>query len=281
MSIKISTESAIVVPGEYLKKYGVSVLPLHIIYGEESFDDGVNITGDEILARYKEQGELPTTSACSIGEYTDYFKALTADGGEVVHFAMSSGISSTYRNACIAAEETGGVRVVDTLNITAGGGMLVIKACEMAETGFSAKEIVRQSEELKPKIRTSFIIDTLEFLRKGGRCSSLAALGANILGIKPSVEVRGGKMQTAKKFRGKYPACVLKYTASCFENTTEIDPARVFIEHAPGVPPELVEEIRKEIRRFCRFEEVLEVDTTPTIICHCGPGTVGVQFMEK
>ena len=281
MSIIISTESAVVVPAEYREKYGVSVLPLHIIYGEESFEDGVNITGADILERYEKNKELPTTSACSIGEYTDYFASLTADGGEVVHFAMSSGISSTYRNACIAAESFGGVRVVDTLNITAGAGLLVIRACEMAENGFTAKEIVRRAEEMKEKVRTSFIIDTLEFLRKGGRCSSLAALGANVLGIKPSVEVRDGKMQTAKKFRGKYPACVLKYVASCFEGAGEIDGARVFIEHAPGVSPDLVEEIRREIRRFCRFDEALEVDTTPTIICHCGPGTVGVQFMEK
>ena len=194
---------------------------------------------------------------------------------------MSSGISSTYRNACLAAESFENVRVVDTMNITAGAGLLVIKACEMAENGFSAKEIVRRAEEMKGKIRTSFIIDTLEFLRKGGRCSSLAALGANILGIKPSVEVRDGKMQMSRKFRGKYPACVLKYTASCFDGAPEIDDSRVFIEHAPGVSPELVEEIRKEIRRFCKFDEALEVDTTPTIICHCGPGTVGVQFMEK
>lgn len=281
MSIKISTESAIVVPEEYKSKYGVSVLPLHIIYGEQSFDDGVNITGEDILSRYKENGELPTTSACSIGEYTDYFAALTADGGEVVHFAMSSGISSTYRNACLAAESFEGVRVVDTLNITAGAGLLVIRACEMAENGYSAKEIVRRSEENKGKIRTSFIIDTLEFLRKGGRCSSLAALGANILGIKPSVEVRDGKMQTAKKFRGKYSACLLKYAASCFDGVENIDPARVFIEHAPGVSPEQIEEIRREIRRYCRFDEAPEVNTTPTIICHCGPGTVGVQFMVK
>lgn len=281
MSIIISTESAIVVPGEYIRKYGVCVLPLHIIYDGESFDDGVNITGEDILERYEKNKELPTTSACSIGEYTDYFASLTDGGDEVVHFSMSSEISSTYRNACLAAENIDGVRVIDTRNITAGAGLLVIRACEMAENGFTAKEIARRAEEDKNKIRTSFIIDTLEFLRKGGRCSSLAALGANILGIKPSVEVRDGKMQTAKKFRGKYSACVLKYTASCFENVGEVDTARVFIEHAPGVSPDLVEEIRKEIRRFFKFDEAPEVHTTPTIISHCGPGTVGIQFMVK
>lgn len=281
MSIKISTESAIVVPGEAIERYGVAVLPLHIIYGEQSFDDGVNITGEDIVARYQQSGDLPTTSACSVGEYADRFAALTAEGDEVVHFAMSSGISSTYRNACLAAERFENVSVVDTLNITAGAGLLILRACEMTENGFSAKEIVRRAEDAKRKIRTSFIIDTLAFLRKGGRCSSLAALGANILGIKPSVEVRDGKMQTAKKFRGKYAGCVLKYVASCFENVGEIDTARVMIEHAPGVSPELIEEIRKEIRRACRFEETIEIDTTPTIVSHCGPGTVGVQFMEK
>ncbi|MBR1811241.1 MAG: DegV family protein [Clostridia bacterium] len=280
MSVKLSTESAIVVPDKYREQYGISVLPLHILYGEECFDDAVSITTGDILQRYADTGALPTTSACSIGEYEEYFRALTADGSDVVHFAMSSGISSTYRNACLAAETMDNVYVVDTMNITSGAGILVIKAAEMMEKGFSAKEIVRKTEERKKRVRSSFIIDTLDFLRKGGRCSGIVAFGANILGIKPTIDVRDGTMQVGKKFRGKYDMCIQKYVDYIFETGGTPQPARVFIEHSPGISPEQVELIKKEIRKYCKFDEVLEVETSSTIVAHCGPGTVGVMFIE-
>ena len=280
MGIKLSTESAIVVPELYRSRFGVHVLPLHILYGEESFDDAVTINVEGMLARYRETNELPTTSACSIGEYAAYFGALTEDGSEVVHFSMSSGVSSTYRNACIAAQEFPGVSVVDTQSLTSGGGLLLVKAGELMQTGFSAKEIVRRTEEAKRRVRVSFMVDSLTFMRKGGRCSALAAFGANILGIRPSIEIRNGTMDVAKKFRGKYESCLLKYVDDLFAGAGRPDESRVWIEYTPGVTPEQLDAVKKEIKKFCKFEEVLELPTTSTIFAHAGPGTVGVMFME-
>ncbi len=281
MSIKFSAESTIVIPGGYKEKYDINVLPMHIVYGDESYDDGVNIDSDIILKRFDEKGEIPSTSACSIGEYQELFKKLTEDGSEVIHFSMSSIMSSTYRNATVAAEDFENVHVLDTGNITSGTGLMVIKAAEMREKGFSAKEIIRVSKENIGKIRSSFILDNLSFLAKGGRCPGVVAFGANILGIKPTIVVSNGTMSVGKKFRGKFDAGIQKYVKSLFEGTEEPDTSRAVIEYSNGITEAQLDMIKREIKKYCRFDEILTTCTSSTIVSHCGRNTVGVLFMVK
>lgn len=281
MGIQLSVESTVVIPKEYLEKYHITVLPMHVIYGTESYDDSVNIGTEEIIRRYREKNEIPSTSACSIGEYTELFASLTADGSEVVHYSMSSEMSSTYENACAAAKEFEHVYVLDTRNITSGTGMMVLKAAQMRDDGFSAKEIVRRSREMIPKIRSSFVLDNLEFLRRGGRCSSVVAFGANVLGIKPSIVVEDGKMGVGKKFRGKFDACIQKYVESVFADAKDVDLTRASIEYSYGITDAQVEMVKKEIKKYAKFDEILVCKTCSTITAHCGSNTIGVLYLEK
>lgn len=281
MSIRISVDSTLVIPKSYLEKYQITVLPMHVIYGEESYDDSVNIGSDAIIQRYLEKNEIPSTSACSVGEYNELFSHLTADGSEVLHYAMSSDMSSTYQNACTAAKNYPNVHVVDTKNITSGTGLMILKAAEMVENGFSSKEILRRSEEMLPKIRNSFILENLEFLRRGGRCSSVAAFGANVLNIKPSIAVSDGKMSVWKKFRGKFDACIQKYIESVFANAKDPDLSRISIEFSSGITDAQVDMIKKELKKYGKIGEIFVLKTSSTITAHCGGNTIGVLYLEK
>ena len=281
MSIQLSIDSTITLPKSHLEKYHITVLPMHIVFGEESFDGTVNIDAEKLIKRYQETGEIPSTSACAIGEYQELFSRLTADGSEVIHFCMASEMSSTYQNACIAAKEFDSVSVVDTRNITSGTGLMVLKAAELRDNGYSVKEILRHVEQMLPKIRSSFILENLSFLAKNGRCPSVVAFGANVLGIKPAIVVENGKMSVGKKFRGKFDVCVQKYIQSLFENNDSVDTSRLSVEYAYGITEAQVEMIKREVRKYKKFDEVITVYTSSTITAHCGQGVIGVLYLEK
>lgn len=280
MSIKISCESTINVPEAYREKYDITVLPMHIVYNEESFDDNVNINPETVIRRFEETGDIPSSSACSIGEYDELFKKLCADGNEVIHFSMSSDMSSTYRNACIAAENFDNVYVIDTKNFASGAGLAVIKCAELREKGFSAKEIVRVAKELVGKIRSGFILESLSFLAKGGRCPAVVAFGANILGIKPTIFVENGKMSVGKKFRGKFDSCIIKYVDDLLENCNKPDLSRVCVEYSYGITEQQIETVKREIKKYYKFDEILVAETNTTIVTHCGKNTIAVMFLD-
>ncbi|MBQ3154330.1 MAG: DegV family protein, partial [Clostridia bacterium] len=209
----IASDSTCDLSAELIKRYDVRIEPLSVELGDEVYRDGVDVDPDQIYAHYEATGQLPKTAAPNIADFVSFFGELTADGSEVVFFTISAEMSSTYNNARIAAEEFEGVYVVDTRNLSTGGGLLVVTAGELAKQGKSAKEIAAYCTALTPRVSASFVVDDLEFLHKGGRCSAVAAFGANVLQLKPCITLQGGKMVVVKKYSGKFDSVLQKYIA--------------------------------------------------------------------
>ena len=276
----ISTDSPADIPAALREKYGIEVCPLHVIINGDDRLDGVNITPDEIFDNYKQTKSLPSTSAIPVGEYTDIFAALTADGSSVVHISLSSGVSSSHRNAVIAAEEFENVYVVDSLHLTTAITLLIVKAAHMAESGMSAEEIAKELEVLREKVDTSFVLDNLEFLAKGGRCSAVAALGANILGIRPSLEMREGKLGICKKYRGKIDKVQLQYLTERIEALGDVDDEVGFLIHT-NVDAAQAKALVEAVKATGRFKKVIEAEAGCTITAHCGPNCVGFAAIKK
>jgi len=212
--IILSADSTCDLDDALKERYKVNCHPLHIILGDKQYQDGIDITPDSIYDTYQKQRILPKTSAPNPLEYIDYFKKWTEKGYEVIHVSLGSGISSSYKNCCIAAQELGNIYPIDSGNLSTGIGLLVIEAAERIAKGMTAARIDQEVNELKPKVHASFVIDNLIYLYEGGRCSALAALGANLLNIKPCIEVdnSSGKMRVGKKYRGGLSKVLQQYT---------------------------------------------------------------------
>ena len=278
----ISTDSPADVPPALCERYGIRVIGLHVALGDKSFTDGVDIGPDDLYAYYRATGALPKTSAVSIAEYRDFFCALTADGADVVHVAFSSRLSATYQNVCLAAGEVGRVHVVDSKSLTTGIALLCIYAAELAEAGKDANTIVHELEYRREKAVTTFLLDKLEFLRKGGRCSALTALGANVLGIKPQIVMRDGALTVGKKYRGRLETCQLQYVRDLLaEYEGRIDLSRCFLSHTAGVSDEQLRALQREVQRHAKFREVFVSTVGCTITAHCGERTFTLEFLCK
>lgn len=278
----ISTDSPADVPAEIRERYDIRVIPLHIILGDDCFEDGVNIQPDDLYAFYKKTGKLPKTSAVSVAEYTDFFKELTADGSSVVHISFSSALSATHQNARLAAEEFDNVYIVDSKSLTTGITLLAIKAAQLAKDGVDAKTIAHEMEYKREKVVTTFILDKLEFLYKGGRCSGIAMLGANVLGIKPSIVMADGTLQVGKKYRGKLENCQMQYVRDLLEQYAgRIDTDRAFLSRTAGVSDEQMKALQKEIHKTLKFKEYIVSTVGCTITSHCGERTFTFEFMLK
>lgn len=280
--VRITTDSPCDMSPELVKKYDVAVMPFHVTLGDDTYsDDGVQITQKKLFEYTATTGQLAKTSAVSIGEYLDFFGEFLADGSEIVHIGFSSGLSVSQSNARLAAEELEGVHIVDSKNLSSGMALLVIKACEMRDAGRSAKEITDEIESLADCVDASFVIDTLDNLHKGGRCSAVAKLGANLLKLKPCIEVHGGKMGVHKKFRGNIANVIPEYIKSRLVNLDDIDTSRVFVTHTCAEKPETVKAAMELVKSITDFDEVLEGAAGCTIATHCGPDTLGVLFIRK
>ena len=281
MKIKICSDSTCDLTAGLLEKYNVSVLPLYVMKDEEEHRDGVDITPDEIYAFTNETGKLCTTAAISVQDYIDFFNEQFKEYDEIVHFHISSEMSSCYQNAIIAAGEVDKkVYSIDARNLSTGIGQLVLSACEMAAQGASGAEIAEAMNAKREKLDVSFVVDTLVYLHKGGRCSAVAALGANLLSLKPCIEVKDGKMGVGKKYRGSMEKCLTQYVRDRLEGRDDIDTKRIFITHS-GVSLELIEKLRTEVMKYQNFEEILVTRAGSTISSHCGPGTLGILFFSK
>lgn len=276
----IASDSTCDLSQELVQRYGIHILPLGVTLGEKQFTDGVDITPDDIYAHYAATGELPKTSAVNIAEFDDFFRKHTADGSSIVLFTISSAMSSTCNNAKIAAEEYDNVFVIDSQNLTTGMGLIVIAAAEMAQEGKSAAEIAETCTELSTHIDSSFVVDDLEFLHKGGRCSAVAALGANLLQLKPCITVKDGKMGVEKKYRGKFPSVLEKYIADRIGDGSGIDLNRIFLTHG-GCDQELMERCVAQVKAAADFKEVHLTRTGCTVSSHCGRNTLGILFLRK
>lgn len=278
--IKIISDSTADLPKELIEKYDIEVLPLSVTLGEKSFKDGLEICAQDIFKFYEETKTLPKTSAVSVLEYTEAFSSWVKKGYDVVHFTISSTMSACFQNATIAAVETGHVWTINSENLSSGIGLLVVLAAELAAKGESAEVIFKHIEEAKKRVDASFILNQLEFLHKGGRCSGVAALGANLLKLKPCIEVHEGKMKVGKKYRGAYEKCALEYVRDRLSGNENIEKNIIFITWS-GVEPKLLKEIEKEVKKCHKFHTIIVNEAGSTITGHCGPGTFGVLYFRK
>jgi len=278
--IKITADSTCDLSPELLKRWNITLTPLHILAGNQTFRDGVDITPPDIFRYVEQEGKMCRTAAVNIAEYKALFEEMSEKYDAVIHICISSFFSSCYQNACLAAAEFPNVHVIDSLNLSTGSGHLVCDAAEMAEAGMEPQEICTRLKEIVPKIDASFVIDRLDYLHKGGRCSGLAAQGAKLLQIKPCIEVTGGKMQVGKKYRGTFIHCLEQYVKDRLTQSEAIDDRRVFITH-PLCSGEAVAAVRAALARYSSFREIIETHAGCTVSCHCGPDTLGILYQRK
>ncbi len=278
--ILIASDSTTDLSPELIEKYGIKIIPMGVNLGETHYTDGVDIDPDAIYAHYEKTGELPKTAAINISDFEDFFRENSGDGKKIILFTISSEMSSTYANARLAAESFDGVYAVDTRNLSTGGGLLLIRAAEMAESGMEAEEIVKECNEIIPRVDASFIIDNLEFLHKGGRCSAIAAFGANLLQLKPCIVVDGGKMSVGKKYRGKFGAVLDKYIRERVGDGANVEQSHIFITHA-GCDREIIDECVKAAKECMPEANVHITRAGCTISSHCGRNTLGILFIRK
>ena len=279
MRIKISADSTCDLSRSLIEQYQIGISPLHICIGEETYLDTVEIDPDTLFE--KVDAGLPYhTAAVNVQEYLNTFGAYLQEYDAVIHVTIASGMSSCYQNACIAARELGNVYVVDSQNLSCGMGHLVLDAAELAAQGMAAEDIKRELDVRKEKLDVSFVLATLEYLQKGGRCSSIVALGANFLHLRPCVQVREGKMQVGKKFRGKMDKCYLDYIREALSDPETVDTRRIFITDS-GLSEEERQALEDEVRSILPFETIYHTQAGCTISGHCGPRCMGVLFYRK
>lgn len=276
----IASDSTCDLSPELIERYGVKILPLGVTLGENNYTDGVDVDPDMIYAHYEKTGELPKTAAVNIADFESFFGECVEAGYSVVTFTIGSAMSSTYNNARLAAESFEDVYVVDTKNLSTGGGLLVLAACDMAADGKTAREIADECSALADRVDASFVIDNLEFLHKGGRCSALAVLGANVLQLKPCIMVREGKMGVGKKYRGRFDVVLKSYINDMVGDASDIRTERIFVTHA-GCDESIVKACVEQVSALGVFREVLVTRAGCTISSHCGRNTLGVLFIKN
>ena len=280
MKIKITTDSTCDLSPELLEKYDISVLPLTVVKDGIAYRDRVTITPADIFAHVANGGDLCSTTALNISEYTELFDKYTGEYDGIIHINLGSGFSSCYQNACLAAEDYDNVRTVDSKNLSTGQGLVVLKACELAETCTDLDEMKAQLDAFTEKVEASFVLDQLQYMVKGGRCSMVAALGANLLNLKPCIEVKDGKMSVVKKYRGTYAKCLASYIKDRLANRDDIDRSTLFVT-STLVSAECEQAVMDTLTTCDAFEHVYRTEAGCTVSCHCGPGTLGVLFVRK
>lgn len=282
MNIKISADSTCDLSQELVERYAIGITPLYIIRDGQSLVDGVDITPDEIYDHVAGGGSMCSTAAVSVYDYVTFFRKELESCDAVVHFHISGEMSACYQNACIAAAEVGNVYPVDARSLSTGIGLLVLEAAELAREGkLTAQEIQQRMEQRREKLNVSFLVEQLDYLRKGGRCSSVAALGANVLSLRPCIQVKDGRMGVGKKYRGPYLKCLLQYVKERLEGRDDIDPHRIFITESGGMTAEEVARVEEAVRSYQPFEEVLHTRAGCTVSSHCGPRTLGILYFTK
>lgn len=282
MSVKIIADSTCDLTPEIIKQLEIEVVPLYVNMGDYSLLDGAEVTPKQVVDWSNHFKTTPKTAAPTSKVFQEVFTRHLAQGEEVVCITIGSGFSATYQTALLAAQGLGEapVFVVDSMNLSSGGGHLVMLAAEWAQQGLATEEIVTRIESLRPKVRASFVVDTLTFLHRGGRCSAIEAFGANALQLKPQIFVQDGKMEVGRKFRGSTRKVVQAYCEAVLKDIESIDPRRVFVTVSPA-DPALAEAALAIVRGKNYFEEVILTEAGAVITSHCGPNTLGVLFLEK
>lgn len=281
--IKIISDSTCDLSQELIEKYDITIVPLHIVLGEDEFLDGMNIVPDDIYAWSDANNATPKTSAVSIEEATKAIKSFTDRGEQLVVFTIASGMSTTNNVFRLAVDELGveqQVRIIDSANLSTGVGLQVIEAAILAKEGKKLDEIVTAIERITPKVKASFVVDTLTYLHRGGRCSGLAALAGGMLKLHPKIVVKNGVMGPDKKYRGKMNGVILNYAREMEEDLLKARKNRVFITHS-GCDREVIENVKAYLEGLNYFEEILVTRAGGVISSHCGPGTLGILYIAE
>lgn len=281
--VVITADSTCDLPPDIIKKNNIIITPLSVLLGDYSYQDGVDVFPSDIYDYVEETGILPKTSAVTPSQYYELFEKLTSEGKAVVHIGLSSAISSSYQNACIAASDFDDVYIVDSKSLCTGMGLLVLKACDFRAKGFEAKKIANRVNALVPKVSTTFVLNSLEYLHKGGRCSGVAKFSANVLGIKPSIAVdpKTGTLDVAKKYRGKMDLVYKQYINDCLKDVSKIDTSRIVIANSGGISPDIISFAKGVIEGKANFDEIILANAKCTISSHCGPKTLAIFYIRK
>jgi len=281
-NVKIITDSTSDLSKELLEKYDIAVVPLNIILEEKSYLDGVEIDPDRIYEWADANSTTPKTAAPLFQYMVDFLRPYKENGDEVIFIGLSEDMSATCQVARLAAEdlEFTNMHVINSMNLSTGIGLQVLRAAEMAEDGVDAATIVKSIEDARLKVRASFVVDNLTYLQRGGRCSAVTALIGNVLALKPEITVVNGKMGVAKKYRGKQSAVIQKYATDLRNALLAADTRRVFITHS-GVNQEVIDTIYSFVKGLDHFENVEITRAGGVISSHCGPNTLGVLFYVK
>ncbi len=278
--VKISADTVCDLSEELKQRYCIDTVPLYVTKGDQTLRDGIEISQKEVFGHYRTTGKLCSTSAVNVADFTEFFEKQLKDHDEVIMITISSEFSSCYQNACIAAEEFEGVYVVDSRNLSTGEGLVAVSAAKLAQQGLSAKEIVEKLQnDIIPKVDASFFVANVEYLHKGGRCSSIAALGANLLKLRPCIDVIEGKMKVTKKYRGNMEKCLKEYVKDRLTQVEAYDDELIFVTHTTSA--EMAALAVKEVKNKGSFKEVAVTDAGCTVACHCGEDTLGILFIRK
>ena len=278
--VVITADSTVDLSPELVERFQIHVIPLTITLGDDTFPDGQGFTPLDMYERFRKDGTLPKTSAPGVQEFLDFFTPFVEQGCEVVHLDISAELSNTFNAARLAAQELEGVWPVDSRMLSTGVGLLAIEAAECRDRGMGAAEIAEHVEALRDKVSTSFVLDTLEFMRKGGRCSGVAAMAANLLQLKPGLEMKDGKLGVYKKYRGNMHHVYRQYITERLQGKA-VRPGHVFLTESGEIAPEVVEEMIRLVYDMTGCREVHHTLAGCTVSTHCGPGTLGVLFIEE
>lgn len=280
MKIKILSDSTCDLSAELIEKYNITLIPLTIIKDGQSFRDGVDIIPAEIFEHVANGGNLCSTTATNASEYIEWFEKFANEYDGIIHISLGSGFSSSHQNARLASEEFDNVRVVDSQNLSTGQGLVVLKACELAQDCNDLDALYEQLCEFTPKVEASFLLDQLAYMVKGGRCSSVVALGANLLNLKPCIEVKDGKMSVVKKYRGNYAKCLAAYVKDRLSERNDLDKSTLFVTNTP-VTDACMDAVKEAVNTYADFDNIYWTQAGCTVSCHCGPSTLGVLFVRK
>lgn len=279
--VKLITDSTSDLSDDLVKKHDIAVVPLYVNFNTQSFKDNVDITPQELYRKVSQIGSLPSTSATTPTDFVNEFKKYIDNGMDIIHISISSKISASYQNACAAAEQfpAGRIRVIDSFNLSSGIGILVMVAADCIEGGLNLDETAKAVQNSVGKVDTEFIVDTVDYLYKGGRCSGLQMILSSLLKIHPIIEVEDGSMHLAAKIRGGRQNVLNRLVNDTIQNMSQLDTRRVFITHSES--DEDAAWVKNQLSGLNRFNEVIITNASCVICSHCGPKTIGIIRMKS
>lgn len=277
----ITAETTCDLSPEILKERNFRTIPITVVLGMEEKKDGAEIKAEELFDYVKQTGSLPKTAAVAREEYREFFTELRKEYETVIHVALSASASTSYNNASSAAEEVEGVYVIDSKALSTGQGLLMLKASDMLNDGIDPKAVYERTSALVSKVQTSFVVDTLDYLAKGGRCSSVALIASKILKIHPYIYENDGNLQVKKKYMGSLQRSLTQYVNDLAGEYQSYDKRRAFVTHSPCNTRAEIEEVIAKVKDLFDFDEIIETQAGATVSTHCGMNTIGVLFIVE